>query len=147
MTPGRVVTEVSSTVRRPGISVKRVRELVEATLAAERIRNAMISVAFVGPTTIARLNREYLKHAGPTDVISFGMGRETHALPAVGDIYICPEIARRNAKRAGVSASQELARLVIHGTLHVAGYDHPDDESRTSSTMWKRQERILASRD
>jgi probable rRNA maturation factor len=124
-----------------------VRELVEATLKAERIRDAMISVAFVGPRAIARLNTEYLKHKGPTDVISFGMGRETRSMPAVGDIYICPDVARRNARRLGVSATREIARLVVHGTLHVAGRDHPDDESRTSSPMWKLQERILASRD
>jgi probable rRNA maturation factor len=147
MKSGRVVTRVSSTVRRPGISAARVRELVEATLQAERIRDAMVSIAFVGPRAIARLNKDYLKHKGPTDVISFGMGRETSSMPAVGDIYICPDVARRNARRLGVSATKEIARLVVHGTLHVAGRDHPDDESRISSPMWKLQERILASRD
>jgi probable rRNA maturation factor len=72
------------------------------------------------------------------------MGRDAPGIPAVGDIYICPGIARRNAKRNGVSAASELARLVVHGTLHVAGHDHPDDDSRTRSAMWKKQERILA---
>ena len=65
--------------------------------------------------------------------------------PGVGDIYICSDVARANAKRNKVTTSEELARLVVHGTLHVAGHDHPDDESRTQSKMWKRQERILAS--
>jgi probable rRNA maturation factor len=46
-----------------------------------------------------------------------------------------------------VSEREEIARLVVHGTLHVAGHDHPDGESRTRSPMWKRQERILAGRD
>ena len=107
----------------------------------------MISVALVGRTTISRLNREYLKHAGATDVISFGMGRERRGAPAVGDIYICPDVARENARRNRVPVREELARLVVHGTLHVLGHDHPDDETRTSSAMWKRQERILASID
>ena len=147
MKSDRVVTEVSSTVRRPGISAAKVRELVEATLRTEKIRNAMISVAFVGPTAIAKLNRKYLRHGGPTDVISFGMGRDAPGMPAIGDIYICPDVARRNARRAGVSEREEIARLVVHGTLHVAGHDHPEDESRTQSAMWKRQERILAGRD
>lgn len=147
MKPARVVVEVSSTVRRAGIGPSRVRSLVEVTLQAEGIKDAMISVAFVGRATIGRLNREYLSHEGPTDVISFGMGRETRGMPAVGDIYICPEVAARNARRIGVPVSQELARLVVHGTLHVAGHDHPGDESRTSSEMWGRQERILARRD
>jgi probable rRNA maturation factor len=143
----RIVTEVSSTVRRPGIASSKVKKLVEATLKSERISNAMISVSFVGRDAIARMNEKYLKHSGVTDVISFGMGRDARGLPAIGDIYICPDVARRNAKRNAVPAAQELARLVIHGTLHVAGHDHPDDEGRTSSPMWKRQERILAGAD
>lgn len=147
MAIARVVTEISSTVRRPGISPGKVRMLVESSLRAERIRDAMISVAFVGTKTIARLNESYLKHKGPTDVISFGMGREAPGLPAVGDIYICPEIARRNAMRLGIPPAEELARLVVHGTLHVAGHDHPEGDERTQSVMWKRQERILARRD
>jgi probable rRNA maturation factor len=143
----RVVTEVSSTVRRPGISPARVRELVSATLSREKIGDAMISVAFVGSKAIAELNRKYLGHRGPTDVISFGMGREARGMPAIGDIYICPDVARRNARRVGVSEREEIARLVVHGALHVAGHDHAQDESRTRSKMWKRQERILAGRD
>jgi len=107
----------------------------------------MISVAFVSRAAIAKLNQRYLKHRGPTDVISFGMGRDAPGLPAIGDIYICPEVARQNAKRVGVSEREELARLVVHGTLHVAGHDHPEDESRTRSAMWKKQERILDRRD
>jgi probable rRNA maturation factor len=143
MKPSRVVVEVSSTVRRLPISRSRVRTLVEAALASERIRDAMVSVAFVGRTAISRMNRDFLGHEGPTDVISFGMGRTGKGLPAIGDIYICPEVAKRNAGRAGVSVANELSRLVVHGSLHVAGLEHPDDESRTRSAMWKKQERIL----
>lgn len=147
MEPARVVVEVASTVRSVPLSDERVRALVGATLASERITDAMVSVAFVGRTAITRMNRKYLGHEGPTDVISFGMGRETASMPAIGDIYICPEVAARNARRHGASLAEELARLVVHGALHVAGYDHPEDESRTSSEMWKRQELILAHHD
>jgi probable rRNA maturation factor len=145
--PPRIVTHVSSTVRRAGILPARVRKLVERTLLSERIVNATISVAFVGRGAIARMNEKYLGHKGATDVISFGMGREGPGMPAVGDIYICPDVARQNARRNRVSLSDELARLVVHGTLHVAGYDHPEGETRTRSPMWKKQERILASAD
>ena len=144
MPSGRIVVEVSSTVRSPGISARRVRELVSATLESDRIRDAMISVAFVGRRAMAGLNEKYLGHDGATDVISFGMGRETSAMPAVGDIYICPEVAARNAALHGTTVRNELSRLVVHGTLHVAGHDHPNDESRMSSPMWAKQERILA---
>jgi probable rRNA maturation factor len=147
MPPARVVVEVASTVRRVPLPEKRVRELVEATLASEGIGDAMISVAFVGRTAITRMNEKFLRHEGPTDVISFGMGRETRAMPAIGDIYICPDVAARNARRLGIPVTEELSRLVVHGALHVAGNDHPQDESRTKSKMWKKQERILAGRD
>ena len=147
MSPGSIVTRVSSTVRRPGISEARVRRLVEATLRGERIRDAMISVTFVGRTAMARMNEKYLRHRGTTDVISFGMRREALGVPAIGDIYICPDVARQNAKENGASATEELSRLVVHGALHVAGHDHPDGDSRTTSKMWRRQERILASVD
>lgn len=143
----RVVVEVSSTVRKLPISDARVRKLVEAALRETKVRDAMVSVAFVGRATMSRMNHDYLGHAGPTDVISFGMGREGRGIPAVGDIYICPEIAARNARTAGVSLANELARLVVHGTLHVAGLDHPGDETRTASPMWKKQEWILGRSD
>lgn len=154
------------------------RDLVIRTLLAEHAREAMISVAFVSPRDIARLNREHLSRSGPTDVISFALGGvpgaglrtgrvspagatgfalrralRGHAsgsvaspspAPIVGDIYICPDVVRKNAERFGVGVREELARVVVHGTLHTLGYDHPDGEDRTDSDMWRRQERILA---
>jgi probable rRNA maturation factor len=144
--PG-IVTNVSSTVRRAGIAPARVRDLVERTLRSEKIKNAMVSVAFVGRGAIAAINWKYLRHKGATDVISFGMGRDAPGMPAVGDIYICPDVARQNARRNNVPLRQELARLVVHGALHVAGHDHPTDDTRTQSPMWKKQERILATAD
>ncbi len=104
----------------------------------------MLSITFVGRAAISELNRRYLGHHGPTDVISFGLGRQGRRGPVVGDIYICPEIALSNAKRQDVSSQEELLRLVVHGTLHTLGYDHPEGATRTNSAMWRKQERILA---
>ena len=126
------------------LSAARTRELVELTMSAEKIRDAMISIAFVGKKAIAALNKDYLSHSGPTDVISFGMRRDKSVSAVIGDIYICPEVAARNAKRLKISVRHEIERLVVHGSLHVAGNEHPDDESRTSSPMWRKQEKILA---
>ena len=89
---------------------------------------------------MARLNRRHLGHAGATDVISFGFA-PTPGGAVVGDIYLCPVVARDNARAAGCGVREELLRLVVHGTLHVLGWDHPVDGARTSSPMWKRQER------
>jgi probable rRNA maturation factor len=126
------------------VSRARVREAAIAALKAERVRDAMLSITFVGRAAISDLNRRYLGHRGPTDVISFGLGRPGNRGAVIGDIYICPEIARDNARRQGVSIGEEILRLVVHGTLHVLGHDHPTGASRTTSPMWRRQERILA---
>ena len=115
-----------------------------AALQAEGVKDAMLSITFVGRAAISSLNRRYLGHRGPADVISFGLSRMGKRGAVIGDIYICPEIARDNAKRQGVPIGEEVLRLVVHGTLHVLGHDHPDGTSRTASPMWRRQERILA---
>jgi probable rRNA maturation factor len=93
---------------------------------------------------MSQLNHRYLGHHGPTDVISFGLGRVGKRGAVVGDVYICAEIARENARRQDISAGEELLRLVVHGTLHVLGHDHPMGAGRTTSRMWRSQERILA---
>jgi probable rRNA maturation factor len=135
---------VSSSVHRLGISESRVKAAVIATLQSERAKDAMISIAFVGRAAMARVNQKYLRHRGPTDVISFGLASGGERGPIIGDIYVCPDVARVNARSQGVAASEELLRLVIHGTLHVLGYDHPADEKRMKSSMWVKQEKILA---
>jgi probable rRNA maturation factor len=136
--------DISSTVRRLLISKERVRRAAAATLKAERITDAMLSITFVGRAAITAMNRRYLGHHGATDVISFGFDRQGRRGAVLGDIYICPEVARANAKRQGVSSSEEIMRLVVHGTLHVLGYEHPESTARTTSRMWQKQERILA---
>ena len=142
--PRGLAIDVSSSVRRLLASKPRIKEAAVAALKAERVRDAMLSITFVGRAAMSELNRRYLGHHGPTDVISFGLGRQGRRGPVVADIYICPEIARANAKREGMSSQEELLRLVIHGTLHALGHDHPGGAERTSSSMWRKQERILA---
>lgn len=126
------------------MSRARVREAAVATLNAERVRNAMLSITFVSRAAMSEMNYRYLRHRGPTDVISFGLGRTGKSGAVIGDIYICPEVARENAQRQGIPPGEEVLRLVVHGTLHVLGHDHPVGESRTTSPMWRRQERIVA---
>ena len=133
----------SEGVRIP-IARARVAGIATAVLRAEKVREAMVSIAFVSDRAIAALNRRHLGHAGATDVISFGFERAGNAAPVVGDIYIAPGVARANARRHGSGVREELARLTIHGVLHILGHDHPEGEERTGSPMWRRQERLLA---
>ncbi len=128
-------------VRSP-VSRQRVADAAATVLRAERVRNALLSIAMVSRREIARLNVRHLDHRGPTDVISFGFARATASDPVVGDIYISPEVARDNARERGTPVREEIIRLVVHGTLHVLGHDHPDDE-REQSGMWRKQERLV----
>lgn len=118
-----------------------VRAAVEATLTDRGVDDAAVSVTLVGDQAIANLNQQYLAHEGPTDVISFPLYQGGER--PVGDIYIGAEQAQRQAREFGVPLHHEIARLTIHGTLHVLGFDHPEDESREQSEMWQVQEHIF----
>jgi probable rRNA maturation factor len=90
-----------------------------------------------------RLNTQYLGTQRPTDVVAFRLPEPDGSL--VGDVYLCPWVAEREARSRGISLEEELTRLIIHGTLHVLGHDHPDGSERTVSPMWERQERYVGS--
>jgi len=128
-------------VRSP-VAAARLQAAALTVLKAERAGAALVSITLLTSRGIAALNRRHLGHRGPTDVISFGFRDPQGAV--IGDVYICPTVAAENAKRFGRPVREELLRLVVHGTLHVLGYEHPEGEARTASPMWKRQERLLA---
>ena len=126
------------------VAPARLAAIARLTLRSEGVSDAMLSIAFISRRAIAAINRRHLGRSGSTDVIAFGMRHSGAKGPVVGDIYIAPEVARANAVKHGVPVRQEIARLVVHGTLHVLGYDHGEGASRTDSRMWRRQEAILA---
>ena len=117
-----------------------VRRVVETVLHGER-RRALISITFLGRDAMRRLNARHKGHDRPTDVLSFAMTDPAGA--AIGDVYVCPWVAAREARSRGIPLREELIRLVVHGTLHALGRDHPEDEDRTASPMWRRQERYV----
>jgi len=129
---------VGGTVGR--LPVRRLREAVTHVLRAEQ-RHAAVGVTLLGPRRMRRLNAEYKHHDRPTDVISFALPLPDGSL--TGDIYICPYVAAREARSRGIGVRDEILRLVVHGTLHILGYDHPEAEGRTDSAMWLRQERYV----
>jgi len=141
--PKRPTTHVAVDGVPTALSRARAQRVVESVLRAERVRDAALSITFVTDRRIAALNWQHLHHRGPTDVISFGFAPSHDGAPLEGDIYIAPEVARRNARAAGRGAREELLRLVVHGVLHVVGHDHPDGDGRYDSTMWRRQEALL----
>lgn len=114
---------------------------VRAVLAAEGAPEIELSIALVSDETMADLNLRYLAHEGPTDVISFPL--EQPGAPLVGDVYVGHDQAVRQAAENGIPLREELLRLVIHGTLHILGWDHPEEEGRADSPMYRRQEELL----
>jgi probable rRNA maturation factor len=117
-----------------------VRRVVHSVLRSER-REASISVTFLGRDAMRRLNATHKGHDWPTDVLSFALQAPSGEL--IGDVYISPWVARREAQARGISPREELIRLLVHGTLHVLGRDHPEGPARTRSAMWRRQERYV----
>ena len=139
MSAARVSVQVEA-VRTP-VSRARLSAAVAAVLRAERAGPALVSITLVSRRRIAAMNRRHLGHTGPTDVISFAFNDPGGAV--IGDVYVCPEVAAENAKRFGRPVREELVRLVVHGTLHVLGHDHPVDAAREGSLMWRRQEALV----
>jgi probable rRNA maturation factor len=125
----------------PPVEPERVEAAVRHALRAEGVDEAEISVALVGDAEITALNREYLDHEGPTDVISFALHEKGD--PPLGDVYVCVDQAARQAAEFGATPREEVLRLAVHGTLHVLGYDHPEGAERTGSEMFVRQEELL----
>jgi probable rRNA maturation factor len=116
-----------------------VRRAVTTVLQGER-REAVVSVTFLGPRAMRRLNRTHKRQDRPTDVLSFTLAMPDGRL--AGDIYVCRAVAAKQAKQMALGLKEELVRLVVHGVLHVLGYDHPEAE-RERSPMWQRQERYV----
>ena len=137
--------------------------LAGAVLEAERVPGAAeVSLLFVDETAMAELNQRFLGRSGPTDVLAFPIdddvyegARSADSLgpgPAVdpdladvptilGDVVLCPAVARRNAPTHAGTYDDELALLVVHGILHLLGMDHTDRDD--AETMERRERELL----
>lgn len=100
----------------------RLREIARAVLEGEGIETAKISLAFVDNPTIHRLNRQFLDHDEPTDVLTFPLsGPGAKSLD--GEVVIGAEVAVAQAADRGHEVQAELSLYVVHGLLHLCGYD------------------------
>lgn len=117
-------------------------------------QGAGVTVCLVSDAEIARLNETFRKKKGPTDVLSFPaavrrrplrLGRDLKPVKAVvdlGDIAISPATARRYAKKNGRKLSSELRVLILHGVLHLLGYDHETDRGEMDRVEAKLRKRL-----
>lgn len=109
----------------------------------EEAPSSSVSVSLLSSEEMRELNHRTFGADSVTDVIAFGM---PHGENLVGDIYICPAVARDAAAAHEIDLEEELIRLIVHGTLHVLGHEHPDaGTGRENSPMWQRQENYVRS--
>lgn len=129
------------------VDVDRWADLVRAVLDTEGVRApAETNVVFVDRDTIADLNAEHMGKRGPTDVLSFPLDDESDRLAPddvrlVGDIVVCGSVATENAPGHAGNPDDEVALLLVHGTLHLLGHDHAEEEER--DVMWAAERRLL----
>lgn len=117
------------------VNTARVKDIASTVCKQLGLRQADLSVHFVGPKKMRTLNREYRGRDKSTDVLSFSQVYFAHPLkrnpskPTIlaqllGDVVISVADARANAKKAGHPAEQEICLLLVHGILHLCGHDH-----------------------
>jgi len=106
--------------------------------------NTELSISIVGDRAIHRLNREYLGKDRPTNVISFSLqeGAFGHLSPALGDVVISADTAAREAEAAEVSSWERVAFLLLHGILHLTGYDHERSGEAEARRMVKKEKEL-----
>ena len=151
--PTVVVTDDRSgspRAREEPVDTDRWARLATDVLVAEGVTGpAELAVAFVDEDTIASLHLEHLGEAGPTDVLSFPLDGSPNGPAAdptdrpgeprlLGDVVVCPAVARRNAVPPG-GYEAELALLVVHGVLHVLGWDHADADQTAAMVARERE--------
>jgi probable rRNA maturation factor len=123
-----------------------------ATFALDQLRihpQAELSVLLVDEDTMSSYHEKYMGEPGPTDVLSFPMDElrppgdeDEPPVGLLGDIVLCPAVTDRQAREHHRTASAEAEYLLVHGILHLLGYDHADDAERTE--MFGLKDKIIA---
>ena len=123
-----------------GLDVSQLRASAEDVLRREHYLSAEISIAIVDNAEMRTLNRRYLNHDWPTDVLSFCFDEERGSL--AGEVVINAELAAEVAERYDWTPSDELLLYLVHGLLHLCGYDDRDESSQ--SRMRRRETALLS---
>lgn len=136
------VIRISSTQKALRVPRKQIIELIPFVAQQEGTALAEVDIAVVDESEMAGLNRRYLSHAGPTDVLSFDLSDSQTGCGLSVQIIVCGEVAVRQGRAHGLSPQQELMLYVVHGLLHQMGYD--DSSVRGAARMHAREDEILS---
>lgn len=117
------------------VDIDRLHDLVRYVLTDRGVPDAMeVSVLCVDVAEMTQLNRRHMGKDGPTDVLAFPLdepdGTDDGPTSILGDVVLCPEVARRQAHDRGKNVQQELDLLAVHGILHLLGHDHAETEEQ-----------------
>lgn len=115
---------------RPPLALTPLRRVVGRLLAHLELRRYRLGIHFVGTRKITRLNEAFLRHAGPTDVIAFDYRPDTPQLDLHGEIFVCVPETLHQARRYRTREQDELVRTIVHGVLHLCGYEDGAPEKR-----------------
>jgi rRNA maturation RNase YbeY len=110
-----------------------VQELVEAVLRDEKVEPSYVGIILSRRDAIHEMNRDFLQHDYPTDVLSFPIAEDKRALE--GEVYVDLDMAAERASEFGDSFRREAARYVVHGVLHLVGHDDATTEERARMTV------------
>jgi probable rRNA maturation factor len=118
--------------RQRGVNVplKALEDFFERVRKELRFPQNAVTIQFISDAAMARLNENFRHKRGPTDVLSFPVndrGKPHRSSSYIGDIAISPQTARRNARRLSRTLPAEMRLLILHGMLHLAGFDHETD--------------------
>ena len=128
--------------RTPAVDLQRVRAVAMWVLDLEDRREIGLSLTLVGDERMATLHEKYMGISGPTDVLAFPLDDGIGPLEILGEVVVSVETAQREARERGLSLEREVLLYVVHGTLHLLGYDDHEPEER--ARMHARQEEHLA---
>ena len=139
-----LITEVYWQPRNSWRAVNLLHRVAAATAEFEGFTHGRLSIAVIGATAMATLHQRYLGQSGPTDVLSFDLDTNRHRKYIEGEIIVCSDVARRRAaqySRSLQAARAELALYIVHGILHLIGYD--DHAVTANQKMHRREDEIL----
>lgn len=131
---------IRSSVRGMRVPRKQIAELLAFAAGREKVRLGEVDISIVSGAEMARINRRFLAHRGATDVISFDLSDEF--VPGLSmQVVVCADVARQVGPAHGNTPTRELLLYVLHGLLHVIGYD--DQNPRAAARMHARQDELL----
>jgi len=135
---------IKSNIKKKIISEKEIFNTVSRTLKRFGETDAKLSVCLVGEQKMCSLNFHYRKIQKPTDVLAFSI-RENIKFPQedneLGEVFVCPAVVKKNATESEIDYKEEFNRVLIHGILHLLGFDHAT--KKQEKEMFDLQESIL----